>query len=167
MMVDAECGAVGEMVDRGNRSIPRKPAPVLFCPPQISHDLTRAQTRTAAVGSRRLTDWAIAQPVMDLTQSVGQIAHVVLRARHEYSQRYVAAVFILFSCSVSFQTLSISDSYTEHGSLFARKPTEYCSPMEWFRNVTRAGRCGLISNNFLRSSFQISSEEACLLPIEA
>jgi hypothetical protein len=31
------------------------PAPVPLCQPQIPHDLTRAQTRSAAVGNRRLT----------------------------------------------------------------------------------------------------------------
>jgi hypothetical protein len=35
---------------------------VPLCPPQIPHDLTRARTRAAAVGSRRLTAWAMARP---------------------------------------------------------------------------------------------------------
>jgi hypothetical protein len=48
---------------RGNRSTRRKPAPVPLCQPQIPHDLTRARTRTAVVGSRRLTAWAVARPV--------------------------------------------------------------------------------------------------------
>jgi hypothetical protein len=59
-MIDDECGAVGGMrIDRGNQSTGRKPAPVPLCPPQIPHDLTRARTRATAVGSRRLTDWAM------------------------------------------------------------------------------------------------------------
>jgi hypothetical protein len=45
---------------RGNRSTRRKRAPVPLCPP---HDLTRARTRVAAVGSRRLTAWAMARPL--------------------------------------------------------------------------------------------------------
>jgi hypothetical protein len=52
MMDDDECGAVGGMTGRGNRSIRRKLAPGLLCPPQIPHDLTRARTRAAAVGSQ-------------------------------------------------------------------------------------------------------------------
>jgi hypothetical protein len=32
-----------------------------FCPPQILHDLTWNRTQAAAVRSRRLTAWAIAQ----------------------------------------------------------------------------------------------------------
>jgi hypothetical protein len=53
-MID-EYGAVGRMrTDKGNRSTRRKPAPVSLYPPQIPHDLTRARTRAAAVGSRRL-----------------------------------------------------------------------------------------------------------------
>jgi hypothetical protein len=42
-------------IGRGHRSIWRKPAPVPLCPPQIPHDLTQAQNRAVAVGSRRLT----------------------------------------------------------------------------------------------------------------
>jgi hypothetical protein len=38
-MVDDEYRAVGGMrIGRGNRSTPRKPAPVPLCPPQIPHD---------------------------------------------------------------------------------------------------------------------------------
>jgi hypothetical protein len=48
---DDDCGAVGGMrIGRGNRS----------CPPQISHDLTWARTRAAAVGSLLLIAWAVA-----------------------------------------------------------------------------------------------------------
>jgi hypothetical protein len=48
-------GAIGGIkIGRGNRSTRRKPAPVPLCPPQIRYDLTRARTRAAAVGSRRL-----------------------------------------------------------------------------------------------------------------
>jgi hypothetical protein len=54
-MIDDDCGAVGGMrIGRGNRSTRRKPALVPLCPPQILHDLTRDQTRAAAVGSQRL-----------------------------------------------------------------------------------------------------------------
>jgi hypothetical protein len=55
MMNDVECGAAGGMIDKGNRSIRRKPATVPLLPPQISHDLTQARTRAAVVGSQRLT----------------------------------------------------------------------------------------------------------------
>jgi hypothetical protein len=34
---------------------------VLLCPPQILHDLTWDRTRAVAVGSRRLTAWAVAR----------------------------------------------------------------------------------------------------------
>jgi hypothetical protein len=43
---DDDCGATGGMkIGKGNRRPRRKPAPVPLCPPQIPHDLTRAQTR--------------------------------------------------------------------------------------------------------------------------
>jgi hypothetical protein len=61
-MIDVDCGATGGMrVGRGNRSTRRKPTPVPLSPPQIPHDLTRARTRADAVGSRRLTAWAMAR----------------------------------------------------------------------------------------------------------
>jgi hypothetical protein len=56
MMDGGDCGTIiGMRIGRGNRSTRRKPAPVPHFPPQIPHDLTRAQTRPAAVGSQRLT----------------------------------------------------------------------------------------------------------------
>jgi hypothetical protein len=62
-MIDDDYGAVGGMrIGRGNRSTRRKPAPVPLCPPQIPHDLTWDRTRTAAVGSQRLTAWAMPRP---------------------------------------------------------------------------------------------------------
>jgi hypothetical protein len=60
---DDDCGAMGGIrIGRGNRSTRRKPAPVPLCPPQFPHDLTRSQTRAAALGSRQLTSWAMARP---------------------------------------------------------------------------------------------------------
>jgi hypothetical protein len=51
-----EFGAVGGMIDKGNRSTRRNPSPVALFQPQIPHDLTRAGTRAASVESQRLTD---------------------------------------------------------------------------------------------------------------
>jgi hypothetical protein len=39
-----------------------KPVPVPLCLQQIPHGLTRDRTRASAVGSRRLTAWAMARP---------------------------------------------------------------------------------------------------------
>jgi hypothetical protein len=44
-----------------------KPVPVPLCPPQIPHGLTRDRTRASAMGGRRLTAWAMARPVGDLS----------------------------------------------------------------------------------------------------
>jgi hypothetical protein len=63
MIDEGDCGAIGGMkICRGNRSTRRKPGPAPLCPPQIPHDQTRARTRAAAVGSQRLTAWAMARP---------------------------------------------------------------------------------------------------------
>jgi hypothetical protein len=50
---DGDCGAIGGMkFGRVNRSTRRKPAPLPLFPPHIPHDLTRARTSAAAVGSQ-------------------------------------------------------------------------------------------------------------------
>lgn len=57
-----EYGAYGGMrIGRGTRTR-RKPAPMQLCPPQIPHELIWGWTRAAAVGNRRITVWAMAQP---------------------------------------------------------------------------------------------------------
>jgi hypothetical protein len=64
--IDDEWGAVGGMrIRRGNRSTRRKPAPVPLCPPQIPRELTLARIRASAVGSRRLTAWAMVWPFVN------------------------------------------------------------------------------------------------------
>jgi hypothetical protein len=63
MIDDGDCGEIGGMkIGRGNPNTRRKPAPAPLCPPQIPHNQTRARTRAAAVGSQRLTAWAMARP---------------------------------------------------------------------------------------------------------
>jgi hypothetical protein len=53
---DCEDGEFGRMkISKG------KPAPAPLCPPQIPLYQTRARTRAAAVGSQRLTAWAMAR----------------------------------------------------------------------------------------------------------
>jgi hypothetical protein len=60
------CGAFGGMgCGTGNRSTPKNAPPpsVPLCPPQISHDLTRARNLAVAVGSRRLTARTTERPL--------------------------------------------------------------------------------------------------------
>jgi hypothetical protein len=49
----------GTRFGRAIRSARRKHAPVPLCPPQIPHDLTWTRKRAAALGTRRLTAWAM------------------------------------------------------------------------------------------------------------
>jgi hypothetical protein len=59
---DDYAAVIGMRIGRGYRSTRRKPTPVPLCPPQIPHGLTWDQTRSAAVGSQRLTARAMARP---------------------------------------------------------------------------------------------------------
>jgi hypothetical protein len=71
-MIDyGDCGIIGELKNgRVKRSTRRKPEPMSLCPPQIPHDLTRSRTRAAAVGSQRLTAWAMARPSMRFSGTI-------------------------------------------------------------------------------------------------
>jgi hypothetical protein len=60
---DNDCRAISGMrIGRGNQSTQRKLAPVPLCPPQIPHDLTRAWTWAAMLGSWWLRAWAMPWP---------------------------------------------------------------------------------------------------------
>jgi hypothetical protein len=68
---DYDNGEFGGMnIGRGNRSTRRKPAPAPVCPPQITLNQTRVWTRAAAVGSQRLTAWAMALPNMTASKYI-------------------------------------------------------------------------------------------------
>jgi hypothetical protein len=47
---------------QGKPKYSEKSTPVPLCPPKIPYDMTRARTRAAEVGNRRLTAWARARP---------------------------------------------------------------------------------------------------------
>jgi hypothetical protein len=50
------CEAIGGMrIGKGDQNTRKKPAPVPLCSPQIPHNISRARTQAAAVGSQRLT----------------------------------------------------------------------------------------------------------------
>jgi hypothetical protein len=71
MIEEDKYGAVvGIRFGRGNGSTKRKLAPVPFCPPRIPHHAIRNRTRTAAVGTRRLTAWAVARPKFTLEEAI-------------------------------------------------------------------------------------------------
>jgi hypothetical protein len=53
-------------IGKGNRSTRKKSAPVPLSAPQIPQDLTRVRTWPTVFGSRLLTAWAMAQPVVTI-----------------------------------------------------------------------------------------------------
>jgi hypothetical protein len=81
-MDDDECGAVGGMIGKGNRSTRRTPAPVPVRPPQIPHDLTRARTQAAAMENQHSEASGVAfrAPIFPVSSS-GQVScHTQLNA---------------------------------------------------------------------------------------
>jgi hypothetical protein len=87
---DDEREAIGGMIGRGNRSTRRKPAHVPLCPLQIQHDLTRAQTWAAAVGSQRLTVRHGHPRPVNRDSFNFQTSRTVCRQRRETEQNYMA-----------------------------------------------------------------------------
>jgi hypothetical protein len=106
-----------EWIGRGNRSTRRKPAPEPLCPPQIPLDQTWARTRAAAVGSQRLTAWAMARPKFQLLPR-GQ-AEVCSKCETSPTHRYTSASLSL--CSKSFPNFAITLSHVN-------VPTEHMKP---------------------------------------
>jgi hypothetical protein len=98
MIDDGNCGAISWMkIGRENRSPRRKPAPVPFCPPQIPHDQTRALTRATAVGSQRLTAWALARTN---NLDIGPLKKKeVFHSRLTFSQKWKLQVYSCMSSS--------------------------------------------------------------------
>jgi hypothetical protein len=99
---DYDDGEFGGMnIGRGNRSTRIKPAPVPLCPPQIPLDQTRARTRATAVGSQRLTAWAMTQP----------FCHYLWVQTPEWRQwNFFSAVFFCWqnkTCQLIFPNISI------------------------------------------------------------
>jgi hypothetical protein len=85
MIGEGDCGAiVGMKIGRWIRSTRRKPAPSPLCPPQIPLDHTRDRTRAAAVGSQRLTAWAMARPspLLEISTELHLYVYSVLPAPH-------------------------------------------------------------------------------------
>jgi hypothetical protein len=56
---------------QGTPKYSEKTSPAPLCPPQVPLDQTRARTRAAAVGSQRLTAWAMARPCSGLSYILG------------------------------------------------------------------------------------------------
>jgi hypothetical protein len=102
MIDNNDYGAVGGMrIGRGNRSTRRKPAPVPLFPPQISQDLTWDRTRAAAVGSRRLTAWAMARPwliLSSLTDAFQLVVSNPSRGMHIWLRLFYFALLCVGSC---------------------------------------------------------------------
>jgi hypothetical protein len=61
----------------------RNPAPVPLCPPQTPNDPTRARTRAAVVGSRRLTVWATTRPTIEVKTNKNKDTLALIVCQHD------------------------------------------------------------------------------------
>jgi hypothetical protein len=114
MTDDGDCGATAGMkIGRGNRSTWRKPALMPLRPPQIPHDLTRARTRAAAVGSQQLTAWAMTRPgaVFICSQQNGSIHNLYHRRKYEYVSCNMTKMCICSSIFTAFYSGRYVDSW--------------------------------------------------------
>jgi hypothetical protein len=102
----------------GNRSTQRKPAPVLLCPQQIPHDLTWDRTRAAAVGDRRLTTWAMAQPcfyLINCREDFTRYCHV-----YGWLIRRGFGLDDWIYCRLFVQSLVITMNYNNSSQIFSQ-----------------------------------------------
>jgi hypothetical protein len=103
MIGDGDCGAIGGMkTGRGNRSTRRKPTLVPLCPPQIPHDLTRARTRTTAVGNQQLTAWAMTRPYFLASSSSLRKADILDMSPRSMFVCLSVPYFNFANCSLTF-----------------------------------------------------------------
>jgi hypothetical protein len=87
-----ECGAIRRMICKRGRNTRRKPVSVPLCLLQIPHDLTRARTLAAAIGSRRPELWH------SLCHRLTRTFNILLERHFLFVQnrsRYIAPNYIL------------------------------------------------------------------------
>jgi hypothetical protein len=131
-MIDDDCGEVGGMrTGRGNLSTQWKPAPVSLCPPQMPYDLTWARTRAAAVGSLRLTAWAIARPVRRVT------ARTNLRGTCCWFEGYSTTLYHLQSVTQCHRAGWCGDTFHlyQRGFRFESRPGNWLSSLTFFVDI--------------------------------
>jgi hypothetical protein len=109
-------------IGRGNRSTRRKPAPAPLCPPQIPLDQPRDRTQAAAVGSQRLTAWAMAGP-----------RHVLLLLKLYW------VPFINLWLSNSFNIFTYNFPYVIRKTIKFLTPSYLCCPcfISWTRSLIK------------------------------
>jgi hypothetical protein len=120
-MIDDEYGVVGGMrIARGNWSTRRKSAPVPLCSPKIPYDLIWARNRAAAVGSRRLTAWAMARPLSTYTHDseLQVVTALSLISTHYKSPQHPLS--ILPVCCVISHSLATASSSGDSSALHAQ-----------------------------------------------
>jgi hypothetical protein len=72
-------------IGKGNWSTQRKPAAMPLWPPEILDDLTRDRTRAAAVGSWRLTIWAMTRPAVKLICLTSEMIRQLLFCKNNFN----------------------------------------------------------------------------------
>jgi hypothetical protein len=139
MINDDECGTIRGMIGRVNRSTRRKPAPVPFCPSQIPYDLIRVRILAAAVGYRRLTALATAQPQWLLS----------LSWLHQTPQSYMLSMLLQ---STFFKLTAI----TSRACMTVAFDARLCCRAE---NILLKGRCIAVNWNIFKGITSVPSAQ--------
>jgi hypothetical protein len=87
-------------IDRGENRSTRgeKAVPVPLFPPQIPHILTRDRTRTSAVGSGRLTVWAMARPYPVNAVWMSRVFYnMIINLSDNYRPSFTVGLFVVLT----------------------------------------------------------------------
>jgi hypothetical protein len=137
MIGDGDYGEIGGIkIGRENRGTRRKPASVPLYPPQTPHTV-RTRTRAAAVGSQRLTAWAMAWPKWNLLRNLWLVSCLVYSCcshlEHRTSvKRFVSLQFLNRRHSIGLLGRVISSSQGRYITQTQNKHGHPC--LEWDSN---------------------------------
>jgi hypothetical protein len=119
-MIDDECAAVSRMrIGRGNQSTRRKPVPVMLCPPQVPHDLIRADRLSCGTAMHKFCChiyWLIPKRLMTVFAHLTDIMLYIVYCSFVYTtfrELHLFQYLVICSC-VAWNSLKWSHRVIRH-----------------------------------------------------